>query len=32
MTNKAINDTVDWLREWGCSRSTGLGTKLPWDQ
>ena len=30
-TNKAINETVDWLREWGCSRSYGLGTKLPWD-
>lgn len=23
--------TVDWLKEWGCSRSFGLGTKLPWD-
>ena len=35
----AYNETVktsfinalDWLREWGCSRSFGLGTKLPWD-
>ena len=23
--------TIDWLREWGCSRSFGLGTKLPFD-
>jgi len=29
--HKAVLDTVDWLREWGCSRSFGLGTKLPWD-
>jgi len=35
----AFNDTVrtsfvnalDWLSQWGCSRSFGLGTKLPWD-
>ena len=35
----SYNDTVktsfinalDWLKEWGCSRSFGLGTKLPWD-
>ena len=24
-------DTLDWLREWACSRTFGLGTKLPWD-
>jgi leucyl-tRNA synthetase len=23
--------TVNWLKEWGCSRSFGLGTKLPFD-
>ncbi|VDM52875.1 unnamed protein product [Angiostrongylus costaricensis] len=23
--------TVDWLHEHACSRSYGLGTKLPWD-
>ena len=23
--------TIDWLKEWGCSRSFGLGTKLPFD-
>ena len=24
-------ETVDWLKQWGCSRSFGLGTRLPWD-
>jgi len=23
---------VDWLKEWGCTRTQGLGTRLPWDQ
>ena len=23
--------TIDWLKEWGCSRSFGLGTKMPFD-
>lgn len=23
---------MNWLREWGCSRSFGLGTKLPCDK
>ena len=31
MTTKAMIETVDWLKQWGCSRSFGLGTKLPWD-
>lgn len=22
---------LGWLREWACSRSFGLGTRLPWD-
>ena len=22
---------IDWLKEWGCTRTQGLGTKLPWD-
>lgn len=22
---------LDWLNQWACSRSYGLGTKLPWD-
>ena len=24
--------TLDWLREHACSRTYGLGTKLPWDE
>lgn len=24
--------TIDWLKEWGLSRSFGLGTKLPFDK
>ena len=31
-TVKAFKDTLGWLGEWGCSRSFGLGTKLPWDE
>ena len=23
---------LDWLGEWGCSRSYGLGSRLPWDE
>lgn len=23
---------LDWLKEWACSRSFGLGSRLPWDQ
>ena len=23
--------TLGWLRQWACSRSFGLGTRLPWD-
>lgn len=23
--------TVDWLKDWACSRRIGLGTKMPWD-
>ncbi len=23
---------VDWLNDWACTRATGLGTKLPWDE
>lgn len=23
---------LDWLKEWGCSRTTGLGTLVPWDE
>lgn len=23
---------LDWLRDWACTRESGLGTKLPWDE
>ncbi len=23
---------IDWLHEWACTRETGLGTRLPWDE
>merc|ERR1712110_1347018 len=23
---------LEWVKEWGCSRNYGLGTKLPWDE
>ncbi|WKY00875.1 hypothetical protein Q1695_015135 [Nippostrongylus brasiliensis] len=26
-----LEATIDWLHEHACSRSYGLGTKLPWD-
>ncbi|EFC50382.1 predicted protein [Naegleria gruberi] len=31
-TINELESTVEWLKEWGCSRSYGLGTKLPWDE
>lgn len=30
-TLTAFDTTIGWLKEWACSRSFGLGTKLPWD-
>ena len=27
----AFNETISWLAEWACSRSFGLGTRVPWD-
>ena len=29
---KQFEITLDWLHEHACSRSYGLGTKLPWDE
>ncbi|KAI6238500.1 Leucyl-tRNA synthetase [Aphelenchoides fujianensis] len=29
---KHLNNTIDWLHEYACSRLFGLGTKLPWDE
>jgi leucyl-tRNA synthetase len=23
---------IDWLNNWACTRETGLGTRLPWDE
>jgi leucyl-tRNA synthetase len=30
-THNQFEQTLDWLHEWACARSFGLGTKLPWD-
>merc|ERR1719409_1145124 len=34
--NERIKDSftqsIGWLKEWACSRSFGLGTKVPWDE
>lgn len=30
-TKHAFEHTLGWLRQWACSRSFGLGTRLPWD-
>ncbi len=30
-TQTEFNLIVDWLKEWGCTRTQGLGTILPWD-
>lgn len=29
---KEYLNTLDWLGNWACSRSFGLGTKVPWDK
>ena len=28
---KAFQDALGWLGNWACSRSFGLGTRMPWD-
>ncbi|KAI7849907.1 leucyl-tRNA synthetase [Circinella umbellata] len=30
-TRHQFEQTLDWLNQWACARSFGLGTKLPWD-
>jgi len=30
-TRAEFGRTVDWLKDWACTRRVGLGTKLPWD-
>ncbi|CAF3885382.1 unnamed protein product, partial [Rotaria sp. Silwood1] len=31
-TRQSFEATFDWLHEHACSRSYGLGTRLPWDK
>mmetsp|Transcript_28742 Transcript_28742/g.68650 ORF Transcript_28742/g.68650 Transcript_28742/m.68650 type:complete len:1574 (-) Transcript_28742:8-4729(-) len=31
-TRSKFENALSWLGEWGCSRSFGLGTLLPWDK
>ncbi len=28
----SFEHTLGWLRQWACSRSFGLGTRMPWDE
>ena len=30
-TRNAFEAILDWLNQWACARSYGLGSKLPWD-
>ncbi|KAK4530674.1 hypothetical protein CCYA_CCYA05G1531 [Cyanidiococcus yangmingshanensis] len=30
-TRRSFESVFEWLREWACSRSFGLGSRLPWD-
>ena len=30
-TRHQFEKTLDWLNQWACSRSFGLGSRLPWD-
>ncbi|KAK4833288.1 hypothetical protein QYF36_002098 [Acer negundo] len=30
-TRHAFEHTLSWLNQWACSRSVGLGTRIPWD-
>ncbi|OMP01193.1 Aminoacyl-tRNA synthetase, class Ia [Corchorus olitorius] len=31
-TKHAFEHTLNWLKQWACSRSFGLGTRIPWDE
>ena len=31
-TRNLFDATLDWLNQWACARSFGLGTRLPWDK
>lgn len=30
--NNSFESTLNWLHQWACARSYGLGSKLPWDK
>ncbi|RSH93027.1 cytosolic leucyl tRNA synthetase [Saitozyma podzolica] len=30
-TRNAFEAVLDWLNQWACARSYGLGSRLPWD-
>lgn len=30
-TKHQFDHVLDWLKEWGVSRTFGLGTQIPWD-
>lgn len=30
-TQNEFDIIIDWLKEWGCTRTQGLGTTMPWD-
>jgi len=30
-TRNGFQGVLDWLNQWACARSYGLGSKLPWD-
>eukprot|EP00697_Spironema_sp_BW2_P017892 gnl/Spiro4/9718_TR5168_c0_g1_i1.p1 gnl/Spiro4/9718_TR5168_c0_g1~~gnl/Spiro4/9718_TR5168_c0_g1_i1.p1 ORF type:complete len:1216 (-),score=352.15 gnl/Spiro4/9718_TR5168_c0_g1_i1:52-3699(-) len=30
-TRRVFEKALNWLNQWGCSRSFGLGTRIPWD-
>lgn len=32
VVEKAFRDALAWLSDWACSRSFGLGTRVPWDE
>nr|CAD1838899.1 unnamed protein product [Ananas comosus var. bracteatus] len=31
-TKNGFRHTLSWLNQWACSRSFGLGTRIPWDE
>lgn len=30
-TRHGFEATLNWLNQWACARTYGLGSKLPWD-